>query len=79
MSTTPMYVRLNRYGSDSDLLNQGYRACAALDQTQNPLRAAYVLYPSGNQVDGQISEDGMNVMRYSAMYLCPRNTHLFYD
>jgi hypothetical protein len=50
-----------------------------LDAKQNPLKAAYVLYPSGNDVYGQITEDGMNVMRASAMNLCPRNLHLFYD
>lgn len=75
----PMYVRLSRFGGDADLLKEGYQACAALDAKQNALQAAYVLFPSGNEVGGAITDDGMNVLRYSATYLCPRNQHLFYD
>lgn len=74
----PMYVRANRYGGDAGLLEQGYRACAALDQYPNDSQSATrVIYPSGNTVNGSITMDGDMFMLYSANYLCPRHAHLY--
>jgi serine/threonine-protein kinase len=59
-------------------LAAGYKACAALDQyPTDSERAARIIYPSGNTINGEITYDGYMFMLYSANYLCPRHANMF--
>jgi len=66
------------HASDDDVLASGYKACAALDQyPTDSMRATRAFYPSGNEVDGDITYEGQMFVLYAVDYLCNRHAHLY--
>jgi serine/threonine protein kinase, bacterial len=75
----PMYVIPGgRFATDADVVASGYRACAALDRhPHDAMAATRDFYPTGNDIDGNITFDGQKFMMTAADYLCQRHAHLY--
>jgi serine/threonine protein kinase, bacterial len=66
------------HASHDDVLASGYKARAALDQyPTDSMRATRAFYPSGNEVDGDITYEGQMFVLYAADFLCNRHAHLY--